>query len=193
MPGTERDRGILTPADRAFLTGESTMETEQSKRDARYRIRNRLNNGVLDFDVLLSSLETKDRQKAFEKFLDEDEYPSGITSTHPLTRALSFFYIGIDEQGEEFDEILALAIEEAERRRGRIVNDVDVEISVDSEQPDVDDLLDRLRTGENLSDGELDILVRQSDFEDLKTLIREGIIEGDIHPAEETESDSAGD
>jgi hypothetical protein len=190
MSEKTRDRGILTPADRAFLTGQSTMESEQSKRDARYRIRNRLSNGVLDFEVLLSSLEAKDRQKVFEKFLDEDEYPGGITSTHPLTRALSFFYVGIDEQ-EEFDEVLELAIEEAERHRGRVVNNIDVEISVDSEQPDVDGLINRIRAGESLCDEELDILVRKSDAEDLKILIREGIIEGEIYPADQAGSNAS--
>ena len=189
MPESERDRGILTPSDRAFLTGESEMQTEQSKRDARYRIRNRLYNGILDFEIFLSSMEAKDREKTFEKFLDEEEYPSGIAPDHPLIQILAFLYMGIDGQGKQFDETLTLAIKEAERHRGRIVNNIDVKIAVESEQPNVDELLNRIRAGENLSDGELDILVRKSDFEDMKNLIREGILEGEIHSADQTESD----
>jgi hypothetical protein len=187
------DRGILTPADRAYLTGESEMKSEQSERNTRFRIRNRIQRAIQDFDIILSNLDEKDRQNVFEKLLTIDGEPIELTTSHELVQTLTFLYEGIEEQEYEFEEVIELAIEHSETRQGRVVKDVDVEITVESEQPDVNELINRLRAGENLSDSELDILVRQSDFEDLKTLIREGIIEGDIHPAEETESDSAGD
>lgn len=187
------ERGILTPADRAYLTGESEMKSEQSERNTRFRIRNRIQRAIQDFDVILSNLDEKDRQNVFEKLLTIDGEPIEMTTSHELVQTLTFLYEGIEEQEYEFEGVIELAIEHSETRKGRVVKDVDVEITVESEQPDVNELINRLRAGENISDSELDILVRQSDFEDLKTLIREGIIEGDIHPVEETESDRAGD
>jgi hypothetical protein len=191
MPEQNRDRGILTSADRSFRNGEAELRNEQSRRDARYRIRNRLSNAILDFQILLNSLDEKDSESVFENLLSQNGEEIELAPSHELIQAITFLYEGIDGQGFDFEEVLELAIVRSETRQGRIVQDIEIQINVDSETPDPNELLERLRSGEDLSDAELDILVRESDFDDLKNLIKDGIISGDIQSAEDTESGGA--
>lgn len=188
MSEQNRDRGILTSADRSFLNGEAELRNEQSRRDARYRIRNRLSNAILDFQILLNSLDEKDSESVFENLLSQNGEEIELAPNHELIQAITFLYEGIEGQGFDFEEVLELAIVRSETRQGRIVQDIEIQINVDSETPDPNELLERLRSGEDLSDAELDILVRESDFDDLKNLIKDGIISGDIQSAEDTES-----
>lgn len=59
----DRDRGVLTTADRKYLCGESEIEPQtHSERRARERIRNRVKNAVLDFKILLRHFEDRDRE-----------------------------------------------------------------------------------------------------------------------------------
>jgi hypothetical protein len=186
MAEQNNERGILTPSDRAYLTGESEMNSKQSERNTRFRIRNRIQTSIQDFDIILANLDKKDRHKVFKKILTRDGEPIELTTSHELVQTLTFLYEGIEEQEYEFEEVLDLAIAHSETRRGNVVQDINVKISIESEQPDTDELLKRLRSGEDLSDAELDVLVRQSDFDDLKNLIKDGMISGDIQSAEDT-------
>ncbi len=68
----DRARGILTPADRRFLRGDTEYANDQSERDARYRIRERLFNGILDFEVALRGLESRDISMVMDRLDDED-------------------------------------------------------------------------------------------------------------------------
>lgn len=188
MAEQNNERGILTPSDRAYLTGESEMNSKQSERNTRFRIRNRIQRSIQDFDIILANLDKKDQHKVFKKILTRDGEPIELTTSHELVQTLTFLYEGIEEQEYEFEEVLDLAIAHSETRRGNVVQDINVKISIESEQPDTDELLKRLRSGEDLSDAELDVLVRQSDFDDLKNLIKDGMISGDIQSAEDTES-----
>jgi hypothetical protein len=186
MAEQNNERGILTPSDRAYLTGESEMNSKQSERNTRFRIRNRIQRSIQDFDIILANLDKKDQHKVFKKILTRDGEPIELTTSHELVQTLTFLYEGIEEQEYEFEEVLDLAIAHSETRRGNVVQDINVKISIESEQPDTDELLKRLRSGEDLSDAELDVLVRQSDFDDLKNLIKDGMISGDIQSAEDT-------
>jgi len=67
---TDRPRGILTPADRQFLKGETDYSSGQSERDARYRIRERFYNGILDLEIALRELESRDISMVMDR-LDE--------------------------------------------------------------------------------------------------------------------------
>jgi hypothetical protein len=191
MSEQNRDRGILTSADRSFLNGEAELRNEQSRRDARYRIRNRLSNAILDFQILLNSLDEKDSESVFENLLSQNGEEIELAPNHELIQAITFLYEGIEGQGFDFEKVLELAIVRSETRQGRVVQDIEIQINIDSETPDPNELLERLRSGEDLSDAELDILVRESDFDDLKNLIKDGIISGDIQSAEDTESGDA--
>ena len=70
--GTERSRGILTPADRQFLRGETDYASDQSERDARYRIRERFYNGILDLEIALRGLDSRDISMVMDRLNEED-------------------------------------------------------------------------------------------------------------------------
>lgn len=83
----ERDRGILTPADRAYLRGERTYDREQSERNTRARIRDRVYDGLVDFETLTTELSERDRQLVVER-LDEAG-PAGLDA---LAAAVAFVH-----------------------------------------------------------------------------------------------------
>jgi len=59
MPGPDRDRGILTSADRDYLSGRTNLQ-DDSERNTRNRIRDRTRNGLYDFAYLNQDLENRD-------------------------------------------------------------------------------------------------------------------------------------
>ena len=54
--GSDRERGILTPTDREFLTGDQSEYTDASIRQKRYRINRRIRESIKDFSLLLEHL-----------------------------------------------------------------------------------------------------------------------------------------
>ncbi|WP_436348816.1 hypothetical protein [Natronorubrum sp. FCH18a] len=100
MSGTERPRGILSPADRRYLLGETDYSSDQSERDARYRIRNRLYNGVLDLNLALHYLESRDFEMVLEK-LEEDDIEGAIAFFEYIEAARE-----VDQKREEMLETL---------------------------------------------------------------------------------------
>lgn len=60
----DRPRGILTPADRAYLQGEREL-TEGSEFNTQRRIRQRVYNSILDFTILFDHMDEQERQKVF--------------------------------------------------------------------------------------------------------------------------------
>ena len=69
---TERSRGILTPADRRYLKGETDYSSNQSERDARYRIRERFYNGILDLEIALRGMENRDISMVMDRLGERD-------------------------------------------------------------------------------------------------------------------------
>ncbi len=62
---SKRGRGILTPADRRYLLGEEEL-TEGSEYNTRRRIRERLYNAILDFEIIFNHLSDEDREQVFQ-------------------------------------------------------------------------------------------------------------------------------
>jgi len=158
----DRDRGVLTPADRAYLLGEAEMSHEQSKRNAEARIRGRIREGILDFDLLTHHLDRKDRRQIFERATDDEAFLDGITAM------LSFAYIGLKEQGVGFERALVPAIEGAERAYGidqQSANvTVDVEFDVETTvEARLDGIADRLDAGDPVAPRELFSLVMEGE------------------------------
>ncbi|SNZ06535.1 hypothetical protein SAMN06269185_1203 [Natronoarchaeum philippinense] len=158
----DRDRGILTPADRAYLLGEAEMSHEQSKRNAEARIRDRIREGIVDFDLLVHSLDRRDRRQVFERATDEETFLDGITAM------LSFAYIGLKEQGVDFERALVPAIEGAERAYGidqQSANvTVDVEFDVETTvEARLDGIAERLDDGDPVAPRELFSLVMEGE------------------------------
>jgi hypothetical protein len=70
----DRDRGVLTPADRRYLLGEADIEPKSTiERQTRERIRNRLANSVLDLALLYAHLEDRDLRQVFAADLEEHD------------------------------------------------------------------------------------------------------------------------
>lgn len=68
---SERKRGFLTPQDRKILytnPGEADLTRTQ-----RYRIRQRLQNGVKDFELISNCFDEVDRDKVFDDLLAEEQ------------------------------------------------------------------------------------------------------------------------
>lgn len=59
MPAPDRDRGILTVDDRDYLSDRKNLNPG-SERNARRRIRDRVRNGLYDFEYLTEELEDRD-------------------------------------------------------------------------------------------------------------------------------------
>ena len=151
---TDRPRGILSPADREFLLGETEMEHDQSARNARARIRNRVTNGILDFVLLVHALEKTDRRQIFETAVDEGPFVDGLMAQ------LSFAYMGCKESGVEFAEVLEPAIRKSEEVYAAEVlgttSNVDVSLDIDVEYgTELDDVTAAIRAGDAVTPAEL--------------------------------------
>lgn len=161
---TDRDRGILTPADRAFLLGEREMGHDQSRRNAEARIRQRVVDSILDFDLLLHTLAEKDRRQVF------DELTSDPDSLNGLKAMLAFAYVGTDEQGVDFEEVLVPAVRSSEEAcaAARLGANVSVDVTFEVEtavESSLEGVADRLEAGDPVTPRELFSLVMQGDHD----------------------------
>ncbi|MFB6156202.1 MAG: hypothetical protein ABEJ22_09920 [Haloferacaceae archaeon] len=157
---TDRPRGILSPADREFLLGETEMTHEQSRRNAEARIRERVVNGVEDFELLVHAMRTKDRRQVFERAAEGDAFLDGLAAM------LSFAYMGLKESGVEFEHVLEPAVRKAEEVYAADVleQSVDVEVTFDVEttlRADVEEVTARIERGDAVTPVELFSLVIQ--------------------------------
>ena len=103
----DRPRGMLSPADRQFLLGETEMTHDQSRRNAEARIRKRVTNAIEDFTLLVHTLKPKDREGVFDT-IDDPAFVDGLLSM------LSFAYLGLKESGMDFESVLIPAVRRAE-------------------------------------------------------------------------------
>ncbi|MFC7070085.1 hypothetical protein [Halobaculum lipolyticum] len=106
----ERERGILTPADRRYLRGETEFASVQSERNARARIRDRLHAALYDFEVLVEGLSDRDRELVFGDRLDGE----GTAAFDALVSAAAFLYRGVDDTEIDFETVLSEGINLAE-------------------------------------------------------------------------------
>ncbi|ELY48513.1 hypothetical protein [Natronorubrum bangense] len=171
----DRERGVLSPADRAYLLGEREMSHEQSKRNAEARIRRRIHAAVLDFDLLLHTLPEKDRKQLFVQTTTDDAFLDGL-------RALvAFLYLGTETYGVDFEDVLEPAIRSSEEylaatdREANVSVDVTfgVETTVESS---LEGVAARLDADEPVTPRELFSLVMQGTYDarshDRITLVR---------------------
>jgi len=181
---TDRERGVLSPADRAYLLGEREMNHEQSKRNAEARIRRRIHAATLDFDLLLHTLPEKDRKQVFERTTTDEAFLDGLRAM------LAFVYLGTVKYGVDFEAILEPAVRSSEEylaatnREETVLVDVtfDVETTVESS---LGDLTERLAAQEPVTPRELFSIVMQGDYDatrhDRITVVRTA--DGDGEPS----------
>ncbi|MFB6189059.1 MAG: hypothetical protein ABEI57_04175 [Halapricum sp.] len=168
---SDRPRGILSPADRAFLLGETEMTHEQSRRNAAARIRKRIHNAILDFTLLVHTLPAKDRHGVFESVGDR-AFLDGLTAMHSLA------YLGLKEQGIDYEQILDPAIRNAEEVYAAetldSAVDVGVDLSVRAEYSTaVEDAAETIRDGLAVTPAELLSVVMADDpvIEDVSEIV----------------------
>jgi hypothetical protein len=156
----DRDRGVLSKRDRRFLYDATEEQRKNSTgRATRSEIRSRIYNSILDFKILTDELGDRDRQNVFEDFGSDRELRRGAIA------ALAFLYQSLEEQSNDFSEVLVPAVERGERAvtRGEIEDDVGVEVEVKFDvetklllsEPDPAKYSDE-EIGEMLADGRID-------------------------------------
>lgn len=147
MSDDERPRGILSQADRAYLRGETAFDSDQSERNARARIRERVLAGLRDGDLLADALSERDRELVFEKHVADD--PAAVRA---LIGTLAFCYRGADTAGLDFGALLEEAVSRVEADRNFAAA---VEFDLQREPLDPDRLTRKLRRTGSLTLSEL--------------------------------------
>lgn len=170
----DRDRGILTPADRRVLVGEAEFKPgSNSERKARQRIRERIRNSVLDYYLLLNYLEDRDLAQAFGQ--DEPERVVYDDVISVINGAVGFFYaastIHPDDDEKIFETRVQQGITAAEVTRNGVAADVSVSIKVNREES-LETLASRVRE----EGAEADITPNQ-----MNTLFSAGKIDRDLY------------
>jgi hypothetical protein len=140
----ERGRGVLSPADRAYLRGETDLASVQSERNTRARIRERLSDALLDFEVLVEQMEERDRDMVFGERLAEE----GTEGFDALASAVAFLSDGVGRTDLDFETVLREGINLAEASEDRAAT---VELDVTFHALAADQLREKLASGASLS------------------------------------------
>ncbi|ELY53671.1 hypothetical protein [Natronolimnohabitans innermongolicus] len=160
----DRERGVLSPADRAYLLGEREMSHDQSKRNAEARIRRRIRAGICDFDLFLQTLPEKDRRQVFDPPESDEELIGGVRAM------LAFAYLGLEESGGDFESVLERAVRSCEEYLAAAESDETVSVDVTFEvettvDSSLSDVVARLEADEPVMPRELFTVVMQGDHD----------------------------
>lgn len=186
----DRDRGVLTPADREFLRTEGkNLGSEQSRRNTRRRIRKRIRNSIIDFDLIARLLEDEDRALVFEA--EEDHWDRVFQAGQKAM--IEFLYAGLadaDEATMDFETVLKSGVHDAEleRHEGPVFVDIDFDVETDV-QFDLKDARERFENGSALTVAEIGALIATGTVDDpeqmaeLAELAQErGVVESSVSP-----------
>ncbi|MBX0322933.1 hypothetical protein EGH21_07820 [Halomicroarcula sp. F13] len=186
----DRPQGLLTYDDREYLLGEKDI-SDASETQLRQRMRDRIRNGLVDFELLFHYLDDRDLQTIFSDITEPPE-GSEISEVYDGIRwALAFSYYGITEHTHvNFERLLEEAIEigsnrsrkatEGEHQKAAIAS-VNIEVDWRVRFVDPERAMEKLRDGEWLTDKEIGALVRHGDLdnEDLERLREDDILDSD--------------
>lgn len=142
---TNDERGILTDADRAYLAGDGEYDSEQAERNARARIRDRVEAAVYDFEALLEGLSERDRRIVFGQRFGED---GGAAAFDALVAAQAFLYLAVGDTDLDFETVLSEGINVAEATEDRVAS---VDLTVSRAEQSVATLRRKLQTRAELS------------------------------------------
>ena len=119
----DRPRGLLTEADREYLSGTSDLEPQShGERRARERIRRRVKHALLDFEILFYCLEDRDIEQIYEQ---PDRVFQAVSSATP-----EFIGFLVRRTGEKmFDREVKKGVTRYLEREGWFA-DVDVSIKI---------------------------------------------------------------
>lgn len=174
-PNVDRPPGILTKKDRQYLRGEEVPKNKQTRYERRKGIRQRIKNGLLDFQEIWE-MDREERRMVVDDF---DPQADLYTS---LVYLIAFADFCARDAGYEFEEIVSAGVqystyEPEERRKNigeyesgeiQVLENVTVNIRRHFTQMSApDQLYDQLMDGEHLSHRELSMLI-SSDILDEK-------------------------
>lgn len=119
---TDRKRGILTKGDREYLLNQDSLEG-QDRRNARYRIRQRLSNALLDLALLTEVQMGEDLKQVVEKEDIDDEFitEAAVVFAYDLIRYNSRFENPIDIFEIMIEEALEKRVDESSPDTGQIL------------------------------------------------------------------------
>jgi hypothetical protein len=146
-----------------FLAGESDL-SDQGERDARYRIRNRLKDGLFDMVFLNAQLHSNDREQVANDVFTKE--PHGLGWFTGINSLLFRMLLDVSEDEDSWIRDIETVVSAAITRGLNSIHEeaiVDVEVNVDPDvrQPDIDELLDKYADMEETRE-ELDYL-REND------------------------------
>jgi hypothetical protein len=153
----ERERGVLSPADREFLRGDRELSSVQAERNARARIRDRVYDALLDFEVLVEHLDDRDRELVFGKRAGDAD---GAEAFDAFVSTLAFLYRGLDHTDLDFETVLREGVNLAEAPNDRAAT-VDYDATYHALDPT--HLREKVDAGESLSLTEIAFLYESDD------------------------------
>lgn len=172
----ERPRGILTPTDREYLCGQTKYEHAQTEANRKQKIRQRVTHSFQDYLLLSWLLDSEERNKIFQEEMDEELLHDSLKAM------ITFVYLGLQQDETHLERIIENGVyvgANLDKGGRRVGEATDVDVSIDIEyNPDVEDLLQRLDSGEadQLTPAEIGVLVRagELDNDDLDELADAG-------------------
>lgn len=162
----DRDRGILSPADREFLlTDGENLKTSGARSKARMRIRERIRDAIMDFELIQDHLNDEEARITVEG--DREEFDAN-NLFHGMAAMIDFMYRGIARSEPDFGfrDVLEAGIYDAiVRQRGGFPS-VDVTFSVNvREATRVDSARRKYERGQRLSADEIGVLLASGEIE----------------------------
>lgn len=132
----DRDRGLLGESDRRYLLKAGDVEPgSQSERNIRSRVRTRLRNALLDFEILLEYLDERDREQVFQ--FDPEESLGEFAQTQTgITSTLAFLYDTAKKDDQPFEDWIERAVKQVESSSSEDVIELSpVEVTVEIDAP----------------------------------------------------------
>lgn len=163
-----RGRGFLTKADREYLLGERSFTKEQSKYNKRSRIRQRIEDALLDFSVIYHTEGFELLAQVLEDLGDMDNSHDGsMNLAISIEQFFSLLYVCLSEANGNDEIFESLVQRGADRGYQRILYEEaheyldhkSVFVNEFYGAAPVEELLDRFAEGTLLSNRALDFLV----------------------------------
>lgn len=139
---TSRQYALLTEKQREYLLDNSLYRSGDPRRTVREAIRERIESGLFDIDLLVENLEEKDVKLIIEDLREDNQLQPLLESS------VAFLYRMSSYAGISFEEIVENAIHQEERERELKARPVSVEIQ---NEPllHLETALDKIENGES--------------------------------------------
>lgn len=188
----DRERGVLTRGDRKLLLGKAEYDTEQQRRNARYRLRKHLRNGIVDLSLVaifiddseLLQVET-DPQKSEDTDvmglatrIERGLFQLGFRSIFAKKAKKDGSFVGYDsKQTFEEEEYINNSVRSAIVRANKSSNcdplrEVSVEVSIDRTKFEEDEFIEKLVHG-NPTHAEFSTYLNHGDINRLREKLRQ--------------------